>query len=119
MTQFAPLAALGFFVWEQDLFSPITFSQATHTEYPNEALIEVWLSMLAECRLIWQINPKIRPDLMLAQCWGREQFAEQPTVAWVLDVCQAEQVTQLRQGVESIYRWLGYPHTIGGQPMNC
>ena len=115
MTQFAPLATLGFFVREHNLFSPITsrlvFSQATHTEYPIEALIEVWLSMLAGCRSIWQINTKIRPDLMLAQSWGREQFAEQSTVARVLDVCQAEQVAQLRQGVESIYRWLGQaPH---------
>lgn len=115
MTQFAPLVALGFFVREHDLLSPITsrlvFSQATHTEYPIEALIEVWLSLLAGCRSIWQINTKIRPDLVLAQAWGREQFADQSTVARVLDVCQAEQVAQLRQGVENIYRWIGQaPH---------
>ena len=111
MTQFAPLVALGFFVRDQDLLSPIRsrlkFSQATHTEYPIEALIEVWLSILAGCRSVWQINTKIRPDPVLAQAWGREQFAEQSTVARVLDSCQAEQVAQLRQGVESIYRWLG------------
>lgn len=115
MTQFGPLTALGFFVREHDLLSPITsrlvFSQATHTEYPIEALMEVWLSMLAGCRSIWQINTKIRPDLVLAQAWGREQFAEQSTVARILDACQAEQVTQLRQGIESIYRWIGQaPH---------
>jgi hypothetical protein len=109
MTQFAPLVALGFFVREYDLLSPITsrlaFTQATHTEDPIAALIEVWVSMLAGCRSIWQINTKIRPDLVLAQAWGREQFAEQSTVARVLDVCQPEQVDQLRQGIESIYRW--------------
>jgi hypothetical protein len=115
MSQFAPLVALGFFVREYDLLSPImsrlAFTQATHTEYPIEALLEVWVSMLAGCRSIWQINPKIRPDLVLAQAWGREQFAEQSTVARVLDVCQAEQVAQLGQGVESIYRWIGQaPH---------
>jgi hypothetical protein len=121
MTQFAPLVALGFFVREYDLFSPITsrlaFTQATHTEYPIEALLEVWVSMLAGCRSIWQINTKIRPDLVLAQAWGREQFADQSTVARVLDVCQAEQVAQLGQGVESLYRWLGqaphHPWTAG------
>ena len=111
MSQFAPLVALGFFVREYDLLSPIrsrlTFTQATHTEYPIEALLEVWVSMLAGCRSIWQINTKIRPDLVLAQAWGREQFAEQSTVARVLDVCQAEQVAQLGQGVESLYRWIG------------
>jgi len=118
MTQFAPLVALGFFVREYDLLSPITsrlaFTQATHTEYPIEALLEVWVSMLAGCRSIWQINTKIRPDLVLAQAWGREQFADQSTVARVLDVCQPEQVAQLRQGVESIYRWIGQaPHHQG------
>jgi hypothetical protein len=115
MTQFAPLVALGFFVREYDLLSPITsrlvFTQATHTEYPTETLVEVWVSMLAGCRSIWQINTKIRPDLVLAQAWGREQFADQSTVARVLDVCQPEQVAQLRQGVESVYRWMGQaPH---------
>ena len=111
MSQFAPLVALGFFVREYDLFSPITsrlaFTLATHTEYPKEALLEVWVSMLAGCRSIWQINTKIRPDLVLAQAWGREQFAEQSTVARILDGCQPEQVEQLRQGIESIYRWIG------------
>ena len=111
MSQFAPLVALGFFVREPDLLSPLTsrlaFSQATHTEYPKEALLEVWVSMLVGCRSIWQINPKIRPDLVLAQAWGRAQFAEQSTVARVLDEGQAEQGEQLRQGIESLYRWLG------------
>ena len=111
MTQFAPLVALGFFVREYDLLSPIpsrlTFTQPTHTEYPVEALLEVWVSMLAGCRSIWQINTKIRPDPVLAKAWGREQFAEQSTVARVLDVCHPEQVEQLCQGVASIYRWIG------------
>jgi hypothetical protein len=115
MTQFAPLVALGFFVREYDLLSPITsrlaFTQATHTDYPIEALLEVWVSMLAGCRSIWQINTKIRPDLVLAQAWGREQFADQSTVARVLDVCHPEQVAQLRQGVARINRWIGQaPH---------
>lgn len=115
MTQFAPLVALGFLVREYDLLSPITsrlaFTQTTHTEYPVEALLEVWVSMLAGCRSIWQINTKIRPDPVLAQAWGRAQFADQSTVARVLDVCQPEQVEQLRQGVTRVYHWIGQaPH---------
>ncbi|MBI1877286.1 MAG: hypothetical protein HYR94_03475, partial [Chloroflexi bacterium] len=98
-TQFAPLIALGFFVQEYDLLSPIysrlEFTQATHTEYPIGALFDVWVSMLAGCRSVWQINTKIRPDPVLAQAWGRPRFAEQSTVARVLDVCQQDQVDQL------------------------
>jgi len=120
MTQFAPLVALGFWVREYDLLSPIisrlVFTQTTHTEYPVEALLEVWVSMLAGCRSIWQINTKIRPDPVLAQAWGRAQFADQSTVARVLDVCQPEQVAQLRQGVAKVYHWIGQaPHHQGAE----
>lgn len=111
VTQFAPLVALGFYVRAMDLFSPLwtrlRFEQSTHTVYPREALLEVWVSILAGCRSIKQVNSKIRPDLVLAQAWGRAQFAEQSTLARVLDACQAEQVQQFRQGSQAIYRWIG------------
>lgn len=110
-TRFAPLVALGFFVREEDLLSPIfsrlEFTQPTHTEHPVEALVDLWVSILAGCRSVSQINTQIRPDLVLAHAWGRPGFAEQSTVARVLDVCQEEQVSQLRAGVEAIYRWIG------------
>jgi hypothetical protein len=110
-TQFAPLVAIGCYVRDYDLLSPIasrlSFSQHTHTQYPLEALIGLWVSILAGCRSVWQINTKTRPDLVLAQAWGREQFAEQSTIARILDVCQAEQVDQLRQGYEQVYHWMG------------
>lgn len=110
-TQFAPLVAIGFFMREFDLLAPIhsrlVFEQATHTQYPVEALLDLWVSILAGCRSVWQINPKIRPDLTLAQAWGRPRFADQSTIARVLDVCQSEQVEQLGQGVNALYRWWG------------
>lgn len=110
-TQFAPLVAIGFFMRAYDLLAPIqsrlAFGQATHTQYPVEALLDLWVSILAGCRSVWQINTKIRPDLALAQAWGRPRFAEQSTIARVLDVCQPEQVEQLREGVTSLYRWTG------------
>jgi hypothetical protein len=110
-TQFAPLVAIGFFMREFDLLAPIqsrlVFEQATHTQYPVEALLDLWVSMLAGCRSVWQINTKIRPDLTLAQAWGRSCFADQSTVARVLDVCQPQQVEQLREGVNSLYQWWG------------
>lgn len=79
-TQFAPLVAMGFFMREFDLLAPIysrlVFEQATHTQYPVEALLDLWVSILAGCRSVWQINTKIRPDLTLAQAWGRSRFAD-------------------------------------------
>jgi hypothetical protein len=121
MTQFAPLVAVGCYLSESDLLSPVlsrlSFGQATHTDRPVAALLDLWVSMLAGCRSVRQINTRIRPDRVLAQAWGREQFAEQSTIARVLDVCQPEQVAQLRSGVNQLYRWLGEaPHHQWGDP---
>lgn len=114
-TQFAPLVALGFYVREQDLLAPIfsrlRFDQPTHVIHPEGALLDLWVSMLAGCHSVSHINTKIRPDHLLAQAWGRPCFTEQSTVARVLDVCQADQVSQLRAGTVVVYRWIGQaPH---------
>ncbi len=110
-TGFAPLVALGCYVREQDLLSPLWsrlhFSQPTHTDNPCGALLDGWVSILAGCRSISQVNTRIRPDPLLAQAWGRERFCEQSTLARVLDGCQASQVEQVREGVEALYRWIG------------
>lgn len=115
VTHFAPLVALGFYVRTADLLSPITsrliFPKRMHTEEPVEAIIDLWISMLAGCRAVSQINTKLRPDLPLAAAWGREQFKEQSTIARVLDGCKQEQVEQLRAGVDALYQWLSQsPH---------
>ena len=110
-TGFAPLAVLGAYIREQDLLSPLMsrlrFVKQMHTERPVEALVDVWVSMLAGCRSVSQVNTKIRPDVLLAKAWGRERFCEQSTLARVLDACEAEQVQQLRAGVAAVYRWIG------------
>lgn len=115
VTQFAPLVALGFYVRANDLLSPIysrlDFPEGMHTEEPVEAIIDLWISMLAGCRSVSQINTKIRPDRPLAAAWGRGQFKEQSTIARVLDECSSEQVEQLRDAVNVLYQWLGQsPH---------
>ena len=115
MTLFAPLTALGFWTREQDLWAPIfsrlRFAHSMHIKHPEEALLDVWVSMLAGCRSINHVNTGIRPDLPLAQAWGRAQFHEQSTLARVLDQCQPEHVAQLRDGVRTVYQWIGQaPH---------
>ncbi len=110
-TQFAPLAILGAYIRQYDLLSPILnrvkFGKRLHTDEPTLALVDVWVSILAGCRSVSQVNTKIRPEILLARAWGREQFCEQSTLARVLDACEAEQVDQMRAGVEAISRWVG------------
>jgi len=117
-TSFAPLVALGFYMREQDwllpVFGRVQFESPTHVEHPELALLDVWVSLLAGCRSVSHINTRLRPDVVLAQAWGRRRFHEQSSIARVLDVCQAGQVEQLRAGVESLYRWIGLaPHRVG------
>lgn len=111
VTQYAPLVALGYVCRQQDILSPLfsrlKFPTGLHTEHPEKALISLFVSMLAGCRSISQINTKIRPDVALANAWGMSHFAEQSTVARVLDQTQLEQREQLRLGVEAIYGWIG------------
>lgn len=110
-TQYAPLVGLGFACREQDIFSPIfsrlKFPKGLHTEHPENALMSLFVSMLAGCRSISQINTKIRPDLALANAWGMSRFVEQSTVARVLEQTKQEQREQLRSGIEAIYHWIG------------
>lgn len=115
VTQYAPLMALGFSCREQDILSPIfsrlKFPPGLHTEHPENALLTMFVSLLAGCRSVSQINTKIRPDLTLANAWGMPRFVEQSTVSRVLEQTQNEQIEQLRAGAEAIYAWIGQaPH---------
>ena len=116
-TAYAPLVALGNYVRMTDLLSPlesrVCFPAGMHTEHPTEALIDLWISMLAGCQSVFQINSKLRPDHTLAKSWGRSvSFAEQSTVARILDHCQTEQVAQFSEGIQAINRWIcqSYQH---------
>ena len=114
-TQYAPLCVLGSLVGQTDLFAPILnrmkFPEKMHVREPWLAILDLWISILAGCRSISQVNTRIRPDRLLAKARGRERFFEQSTLARVLDACTSEQVSQLRDGVEAMSRWIGQtPH---------
>jgi len=111
-TSYAPLVALGFWVRQLDLFSPIRsrvqFTHKTHTNAPVEALLDMMVGLLAGCEVVAQINTTIRSDRFLAQAWGRGQFAEQSTIARVLDATTQQQVVQWREANEASLRWSGH-----------
>jgi hypothetical protein len=113
-TQFGPLVALGFFVRQHDLWAPIRarvcFGMPTHCREPLAALYDMWISILAGCEVVSQVNTTTRTDPLLARAWGREQFHEQSTIARVLDVCTSHQVDQMRWASEALFHWLGQAH---------
>lgn len=107
-TNFAPLGVLGYCLTRTDFLAPV-FTDLTlpikEVDHPPVAkMMDVLASILAGCRAISQVNTRIRPDLALAQAWGRERFAEQSTLARTLDVFGPEHIVQLRRGSEGLFR---------------
>jgi len=107
-TQYAPLAVLGYCLTRtgflQSVWSRIELEVKTYEHTPTEKLQDALVCMLAGLGAISKINTHLRPDRTLAQAWGRNEFAEQSTVARLLDSLGREQVEQLRQGHQNLFR---------------
>ena len=103
-TGYAPLGVLGYCLSRSNFLAPVwaglehPMKEVEHA--PEAKLQDVIVSILAGCRGIAPINTRLRPDVALAQAWGRERFAEQST----LDAMAEEQVKQLRQGAMGLFR---------------
>jgi hypothetical protein len=106
-TSYAPLGVLGYCLRRSDFLAPVwsgltlPMKQVVHA--PAAKLLDVVVSMLTGCRGITQVNTRLRPDVALAQAWGRAQFAEQSTLARTLDAMSEVQVDQLRQGTTALF----------------
>ncbi len=72
--------------------------------HPLDKLLDGFIMMLAGGRGITEINTRVRPDEVLQAAFGREGCADQSTVSATFNACDAENVQQLRQAVETIYQ---------------
>jgi hypothetical protein len=70
------------------------------------------IAILAGGHGLVEINKRVRADPALQAAFGREGCAEQSVVQDTLDACTAENVAQLEQAVDQIYRqhYQGYCH---------
>lgn len=107
-TNLAPLGVLGYCLTRtnflQPVLAPVQLPLKTVQHTPADKLLDVLVSILAGCRAITQVNTRLRPDLALARAWGRARFADQSTLARTLDCFTEAQLTQLRQGSETLFR---------------
>jgi Transposase DDE domain group 1 len=112
----ASLAALGLHLRQIDLFGPIRDSvkiaQKTVKYSPLDKLRDAFISILAGAHGLFEINTRLRSDPALQAAFGRSACAEQSVVQDTLNACTAEQVGQLSQALETIYRQhsQGYAH---------
>jgi len=91
---------LGYFLRQRDCFAPlrehVKVGSKTVLHTPHQKLLDVVVSMLADCTSLQQINTRLRPDTALAAAWGREAFADQAPIPPLT-------VTPRRTAVEHIY----------------
>ncbi len=109
-TQFAPLAVLGYGLTRTHFFAPLAevrVCQKALQHQPHEKLLDILVSILANCSSVRQSDLRIRPDLVLAEAWGREQFAQQSTLADTLDAFTANSIEQLRRATQTLWRQHG------------
>ncbi len=102
------LAAIGVKLRQLDVFGPIqqmvTIAQKTVKHTPTQKLCDAFITMLAGAHGLVEINTRLRSDAAQPAAFGRTACAEQSVVQETLDACTAENVTQLEQAVDAIYR---------------
>lgn len=104
----ASLAALGRKVRKLKVFELVTqtvqIAQTTVKYRPSEKLLDAFISLLAGAQGLVEINKRLKADPGLQRAFGRLGCAEQSVVQDTLDACTAENVSQMHQAVEKIFR---------------
>jgi len=107
-TACASLAALGVHLSRLNLFGPVReevrIAQKTVAHSPTDKLYDVFISLLAGAHGLVEINSRLRADATLQAAFGRTRCAEQSVIQRTLNVCTAENVTQMEQAMDTIYR---------------
>jgi Transposase DDE domain group 1 len=115
-TSCASLAAIGVKLRQLDVFGPIRetvhIAQKTVKHTPIDKVYDAFISLLAGAHGLVEINTRLRSDLALQAAFGRTCCAEQSVVQETLDACTCENVAQMEQALDSIYRQhsQGYRH---------
>ncbi len=114
-TSCASLAALGIKFRELKVFHPIEqtvqIAQKTIKDSPTDKLYDAFISLLAGAHGLVEIKTRLRADAALQRAFGRSRCAEQSVVQDTLNTCTAQNVEQMEQAMDMIYR----QHSQGSQ----
>ncbi len=106
-TRYAPLAALSAYYQQTHAlhsFEQVSLAMKIRAYSCSEKLTQVFLSMLAGCQTLSEVNSQLRGETCLAAVWGWKDFADQSSLSRTLDAFQANQIDQLRQASMAIWR---------------
>jgi hypothetical protein len=104
----ATLCALGSKVRSLKLFETISehvrIRQKTIRHTPMEKLTDAFIAILAGAHGLCEVNTRVRADAALQHAFGRSACAEQSVVQETLDRCSGENVRQMEEAVDAIFR---------------
>ena len=107
-TPAASLAAVGVKLQEMKLFEAIEqrvqIAQKTVKYRPIDKLYDGFIALLAGAHGMVEINTRLRSDPALQAAFGRTACAEQSVVQQTLDRCTAENVQQMEQAIDDLFR---------------
>lgn len=112
----ATLVGLGVKMRKLKILEPlekqVKIAQKTVKYTPPEKLTDGLIAILAGAHGLVEINKRVRADPALQTAFGRKGCAEQSVVQETLDACTAQNVGQMHQAVDQIYRRhsQGYRH---------
>lgn len=112
----ATLCALGVKVRSLKLFDTIDervrIRQKTIRHTPVEKLQDAFIAILAGAHGLVEVNTRVRSDAALQCSFGRMSCAEQSVVQETLSACTSENVRQMEEAVDVIFRAhsLAYRH---------
>lgn len=112
----ATLCALGLKVRSLKLFDTVSghvrIRQKAIRHTPVEKLQDAFIAILAGAHGLVEVNTRVRSDAALQRSFGRSSCAEQSVVQETLDRCTSENVRQMEEAVDAIFRAhsLAYRH---------
>lgn len=115
----ASLAIVGMNIQQMGIWGMIEkqvkIQQKTVTHTPLQKLQDAFINIMAGGKGIVEVNQRVKPDASLSAAFGRESCADQSVISTTLNTCQAENVEQMRQALQAIYRryGAGYRHDYG------
>jgi len=119
-TQYAPLAAIFVHYQQNQVLQPleqVLMESKVRDFNATSKLIQLFVSILAGCDTLSEVNSKLKQETALANVWGWPRFADQSNLSRLLDQLTLKQLEELRTATTRIWRshsctvshdWRGY-----------
>jgi hypothetical protein len=106
-THYAPLALLSAHYQQNQILKPLEMvdvAMKTVRYSPTSKLEQVFLSILAGCEYLSEVNCRLKSEQALAQVWQLERFADQSMLSRTLDELTQMNIEQLCTAETTIWQ---------------